>query len=220
MRNGARMSSPAGGSRRAPLQKLSGRHQRAAQLIAQGKSHVEVSREVGYGPAYWSRLKNESPLFQDRIEFYRLQEEHAWRNSRIASYAIGDHLEERFWQKLRRRKRRMSHIRALIRGANDMFRESDALQPLAAAANQRDQLRAATNSTRAHVGEADSPPELKIERGGSEHATAGPMSSVPLHKNRAPPGRIVAGVGQIDRSRPRPRPRVQAADGTSGRRRF
>ena len=108
------MSGPPGGSRLAPLQKLAGRHQRAAQLIAEGRSHVQVSRSVGYGAAYWSRLKNESPLFQERIEFYRQFEEQAWRNARTANYnALGDYLEGRFKDKLRRRKRRMSHIRAV-----------------------------------------------------------------------------------------------------------
>jgi hypothetical protein len=169
---------------------------------------------VGYGPAYWSRLKNESPLFQERIEAYRQFEEQAWRSARIVNYnAIGDHLEERFWQKVRRRKRHMSHTRALIRSATDLFRESDALQPLAAVANLPDEPRAA--STRARPWEAEPPPELKAERA--------PVS-VPVSKNYQVS--VVAELeAKIAKARAelgweKGRLRVQDANGMSGRRRF
>src|SRR5215469_10520647 len=64
-----------------PLQRLNDKHRRAAQLIVRGLSLVEISREVGYGPNYWSRLKNESPVFQECLAFYRRRDEQAYTES-------------------------------------------------------------------------------------------------------------------------------------------
>jgi hypothetical protein len=61
-----------------PLQRLNDKHLRAARLMVRGLSLVKISREVGYGPNYWSRLKNESPMFQECLAAYRRQEEQAY----------------------------------------------------------------------------------------------------------------------------------------------
>jgi hypothetical protein len=57
------------------------KHRKAAQLMAKGMSLVEISREARYGPNYWSRLKNGSPVFQDALAYYRRQAEQAWVSS-------------------------------------------------------------------------------------------------------------------------------------------
>jgi hypothetical protein len=64
-----------------PLQRLNDKHRRAARLMVRGLSLVKISREVGYGPNYWSRLKNESPVFQECLAAYRRQEEQAYAAS-------------------------------------------------------------------------------------------------------------------------------------------
>jgi hypothetical protein len=61
-----------------PLQRLNDKHRKAAQLMAQGLSLVEIGRHVGYGPNYWSRLKNESPVFQEYLADCRRQVEQAY----------------------------------------------------------------------------------------------------------------------------------------------
>jgi hypothetical protein len=95
-----------------------------------------------------------------------------------------------------------------------VFRESDALQPLAAAANHRDEPRAAAHGTRARVREAEPPSELKAERAISDLAVVEPTSGVLFRNNTATPPPAVG--GHFDRSRLR----FQAPDGTAGRRRF
>ena len=61
-----------------PLRKLNGKHLRAAQLRVRGKSLVEISREVGYTPNYWSRLENWSPLYRDRMNFLKALNDELW----------------------------------------------------------------------------------------------------------------------------------------------
>jgi len=94
-----------------PLQRLNDKHRKAAQLMARGRSLVEVSREVGYGPNYWSRLKNGSPVFQDALAYYRRQAEQAWASS-IEREMLWPFIER--WQG---RSRRRSQ-RATSRGAS------------------------------------------------------------------------------------------------------
>ena len=64
-----------------PLQRLNDKHRKAAQLMARGMSLVKISQEVGYGPNYWSRLKNESAVFQDALAYYRRQVDQAFADS-------------------------------------------------------------------------------------------------------------------------------------------
>jgi hypothetical protein len=64
-----------------PLQRINDKHRKAAQLMVRGLSLVEISREVGYGPNYWSRLKNEAPVFQECLAFYRRQDEQMYAAS-------------------------------------------------------------------------------------------------------------------------------------------
>jgi len=69
-----------------PLQRLNDKHRKAAKLMVRGKSLVEISREVGYGPNYWSKLKNEAPVFQECLAYYRRQTEQAYANSIARMY--------------------------------------------------------------------------------------------------------------------------------------
>ena len=64
-----------------PPQRLNDKHRKAAQLMAKGLSLVEISREVGYGPNYWSRLKNGSPVFREYLADCRKRVEQAWATS-------------------------------------------------------------------------------------------------------------------------------------------
>jgi hypothetical protein len=86
-----------------PLQRLNDKHRRAAQLMAGGKSLVEISREVGYGPNYWSRLKNESPVFQECLAHYRRQAEQAYASSLERMYREVFRLDELHNRRERRR---------------------------------------------------------------------------------------------------------------------
>ena len=120
-------SSPSGGSRLAPLKKLNGRHRRAAMLMVQGRSLLEISRELGYGPGYWARLRNQSPLFQECVEAYRGQAEQAFANTLDALYKGQlDAAEKRREQKALKRQRRMSRTRSLIRDVDLALRPRNA----------------------------------------------------------------------------------------------
>ena len=86
-----------------PLQRLNDKHRKAAQLMARGMSLVEISREVGYGPSYWSRLKNGSPVFQESLAHYRRQAEQAYADGLERVYTEGFRLDE--LRELRNRRR-------------------------------------------------------------------------------------------------------------------
>ena len=120
-------SSPSGGSRLAPLKKLNGRHRRAAMLMVQGRSLLEISRELGYGPGYWARLRNQSPLFQECVEAYRGQAEQAFANTLDDFYKTQlIAARERRQQKALKRQRRMSRTRSLIRDVDLALRPRNA----------------------------------------------------------------------------------------------
>jgi len=120
-------SSPSGGSRLAPLKKLNGRHRRAAMLMVQGRSLLEISRELGYGPGYWARLRNQSPLFQECVEAYRGQAEQAFANTLDDFYKTQlIAARERRQQKALKRQRRMSRTRSLIRDVDHALRPLNA----------------------------------------------------------------------------------------------
>ena len=100
------------------LQKLNDRHRRAAQLIAQGMTFVEVSREVGCHPFYWGRLVTYSQVFQDYLYACRELSEQVYVRSverRVAAtieqklkglLEKQEHRRERWREQSRRRKER------------------------------------------------------------------------------------------------------------------
>jgi hypothetical protein len=90
-----------------PLQRLNDKHRKAAQLMVRGMSLVEISREVGYGPNYWSKLKNWSPVFQECLAHYRRQDEEAHRSALERMYCEVFGLD-----KLRELRDRRGHRRA------------------------------------------------------------------------------------------------------------
>ena len=77
-----------------PLLLLNDKHRKAAQLMVRGMSLVEISREVGYGPNYWSKLKNGSPLFQECLAHYRRQAEQAYADGLERMYCEMFRLDE------------------------------------------------------------------------------------------------------------------------------
>ena len=89
-----------------PLQRLNDKHRKAAQLIVRGMSLVEISREVGYGPNYWSRLKNGSPVFQECLADYRRQAEQAYADGLERMYTEMFRLDELRELRNRRGRRR------------------------------------------------------------------------------------------------------------------
>jgi hypothetical protein len=86
-----------------PLQRLNDKHRQAARLMVRGKSLVEISREVGYGPNYWSKLKNGSPVFQECLADYRRQAEQAYTDGLERMYNELFRLDE--LRELRNRRR-------------------------------------------------------------------------------------------------------------------
>jgi hypothetical protein len=88
------------------LQRLNDKHRKAAQLMARGMSLVEISHEVGYGPNYWSRLKNESLLFQECLAHYRRQADQAYVASIERMYCELFRLDELRERRNRRGRRR------------------------------------------------------------------------------------------------------------------
>ena len=77
-----------------PLQRLNDKHRQGARLMARGMSLVEISRELGYRPNYWSRLKNGSPVFQECLADYRRQSEQAYADSLERMYSELFRLDE------------------------------------------------------------------------------------------------------------------------------
>jgi hypothetical protein len=65
---------------------------------------------VGYGPNYWSRLKNESPVFQECLAYYRRQAEQAYANSIERMYCELWRLDELRDLRNRRERRRMGRV--------------------------------------------------------------------------------------------------------------
>ena len=88
------------------LQRLNDTHRKAAQLMVRGMSLVEISREVGYRPNYWSRLKNGSPVFQECLADYRRQAEQAYADSLKRMYSEMFRLDELRELRNRRNRRR------------------------------------------------------------------------------------------------------------------
>lgn len=96
-------------------------------LMVQGRSLLEISRELGYGPGYWARLRNQSPLFQECVEAYRGQAEQAFANTLDDFYKTQlDAARERREQKALKRQRRMSRTRSLIRDVDLALRPRNA----------------------------------------------------------------------------------------------
>jgi hypothetical protein len=87
-----------------PLQRLNDKHRKAAQLMVRGMSLVEISRELGCRPNYWSRLKNGSPVFQECLADYRRQSEQAYADSLERMYSEMFRLDE--LRELRNRRNR------------------------------------------------------------------------------------------------------------------
>ena len=96
-------------------------------LMVQGRSLLEISRELGYGPGYWARLRNQSPLFQECVEAYRGQAEQAFANTLDDFYKTQlIAARERRQQKALKRQRRMSRTRSLIRDVDHALRPLNA----------------------------------------------------------------------------------------------
>jgi hypothetical protein len=89
-----------------PLQRLNDKHRTAARMMARGMSLVEISRELGYRPNYWSRLKNGSPVFQECLAHYRRQAEQAYADGLERMYSEMFRLDELHELRNRRGRRR------------------------------------------------------------------------------------------------------------------
>ena len=202
-------SSPSGGSRLAPLKKLNGRHRRAAMLMVQGRSLLEISRELGYGPGYWARLRNQSPLFQECVEAYRGQAEQAFANTLDALYKGQlDAAEKRREQKALKRQRRMSRTRSLIRDVDLALRPRNAAIRSPALSQPVVSTPSAKTAPRAAV-------SLQMDAAG---ATAEAESAqTGSFRKPAPPRPVPAAGGQVG-DLPRRGVSFQDSRGLSGRR--
>jgi hypothetical protein len=93
------------------LQKLNDRHRRAAHLLVQGMTFVEISREVGCHSDHCSRFAKDSPMFQTYLESCREVPEHIYLTSteRLSSGTIERKLEKCALQQRRRQERQQRY---------------------------------------------------------------------------------------------------------------
>ena len=203
-------SSPSGGSRLAPLKKLNGRHRRAAMLMVQGRSLLEISRELGYGPGYWARLRNQSPLFQECVEAYRGQAEQAFANTLDDFYKTQlDAARERREQKALKRQRRMSRTRSLIRDVDH------ALRPLNAAIRSPALSHPVVSVTPSAETAPRAAVSLQMDAAGATAEAENAQTS--SFRKPAPPRPVPAAGGQVG-DLPRRGVSFQDSRGLSGRR--